>query len=116
MSNFKRDLEKMLRNVRIACGLSQREVADMLHINRSTYTYYETGKTSPDLETVRRLAILFSIPPEAFLYPEKYADIDVEQIRVRDRKIPRPSPERLGELTQEEKMLVQAHRSQKQSH
>ncbi len=114
MSNFKRDLEKMLRNVRIACGLSQREVADMLHINRSTYTYYETGKTSPDLETVRRLAILLPIPPEAFLYPEKYADIGVEQIRVKDRKIPRQSPEHLGELTQEEKMLVEAHRREKQ--
>ncbi len=113
MSNFKRNLEKMLRNVRIACGLSQREVADMLHINRSTYTYYETGKTSPDLETVRKLAILFSIPPEAFLYPEKYADIRVEQIRVRDRKILRPNPEHLGELTQEEKMLVQKHRCEK---
>jgi len=58
MSNFKKDLEKMLRNVRITCGLSQREVAEMLHINRSTYTYYETGKTSPDIDTLRKLAMI----------------------------------------------------------
>lgn len=114
MSDFKRDLEKMLRNVRTACGYSQHEVADMLNISRSTYTYYETGKTSPDIPTLHKLAILFSIPVEAFLYPEKYADMALEKIRVRGRKKSLPDPQRVGELTREEKEVIEEFRLNKE--
>ena len=42
----------MLRLLRRAGGWSQREVAERLHINRSTYAYYETGRTRPEYETL----------------------------------------------------------------
>lgn len=115
MSDFKHDLEKMLRYVRITCGFTQHEVADILQINRSTYTYYETGVTSPDVETLRKLAILFSIPAETFLYPEKYASLDLKRLRVKNKKKPSPNPQRLGELTKEEKEVVMAFRTKDMS-
>jgi len=110
MSNFKKDLEKMLKNLRLACGFTQYQVADVLNIDRSTYTYYESGKTSPDIATLRRIATLFSIPPEAFLFPEKYGEMDIKKLRVRSFKIPRIDPQRIGELTAEERELTAEER------
>ena len=40
-----------LKYYRHECGLTQQQVADRLKIERSTYTYYETGKTKPDINT-----------------------------------------------------------------
>lgn len=103
----------MLKNLRLASGFTQHQVADVLHIHRSTYTYYERGKTSPDVATLRKIAALYAIPPEAFLYPEKYGDMGIEAIKVRSFKIPRIDPQRVGELTAEEKKIIASHRLEK---
>lgn len=42
-------------------GYTQQQVADYLKISRSTYTYYETGKTEPDLASIQKLAKLFGV-------------------------------------------------------
>ena len=43
MGNFREDFSRMLRSARAAQKLTQSQVAEVLQINRSTYTYYETG-------------------------------------------------------------------------
>ena len=50
-----------LRRLRIACGLTQQAVADALHVNRATYTYYETGKTTPSVERLGKIAEIFGV-------------------------------------------------------
>ncbi|MEI6578222.1 MAG: helix-turn-helix transcriptional regulator [Eubacteriales bacterium] len=50
-----------LKRLRLYCGLTQKQIADQLNIDRSTYTYYETGKTVPDVETLRKLSRLYYI-------------------------------------------------------
>lgn len=50
-----------LRYLREKNGYTQRKVADFLNIDRSTYSYYETGKTRPDIETLKKLANLFHV-------------------------------------------------------
>ena len=50
-----------LKFYRHECGLTQQQVADRLKIERSTYTYYETGKTKPDINTLIKLAKVFNI-------------------------------------------------------
>ena len=39
-------LNERLRSLRLSMGLTQMQVAEALNIDRSTYTYYETGKTN----------------------------------------------------------------------
>ena len=51
-------------------GYSQKNVADLLNVNRSTYTYYETGKTTPDPMTLNRIAKIFGVPLAEF-FPEE---------------------------------------------
>ena len=41
--------------------MTQQQVADRLKIERSTYTYYETGKTKPDINTLIKIAKVYNI-------------------------------------------------------
>ncbi len=54
-------LTDRLRDLRKANKLTQQQVADALRLERSTYTYYETGKTQPPLPTLIRLARMFEV-------------------------------------------------------
>ena len=54
-------LSEKLKNLRRQCCLTQKQVADSLGINRSTYAYYETGKTTPDVTTLKRLADIYGV-------------------------------------------------------
>lgn len=103
-------LQNMLKAIRSACGLSQANIADALGINRATYTNYESGKSYPDLITVIELAKMFQIPPESFLYPEEYSDLDTARQRV--KHTPMVNPEKIGDLSKEEKELIASYRLQ----
>lgn len=48
-----------LRRLRTAQKWTQQDVADRLGIKRSTYAYYETCTSEPDLDTLNQLASLF---------------------------------------------------------
>ncbi|MBQ8056872.1 MAG: helix-turn-helix transcriptional regulator [Ruminococcus sp.] len=50
-----------LRHCRTNCRLSQQQVADALGINRTTYTYYESGRFEPSLHTIVKLAQIFCV-------------------------------------------------------
>ncbi|MCI9575613.1 MAG: helix-turn-helix transcriptional regulator [Clostridiales bacterium] len=41
--------------------MTQQEVADALAISRSTYSYYESGKTQPSIQTVAKMAAFFHV-------------------------------------------------------
>ncbi len=65
----KLQIGKRLRFVREKFGYTQQQVANALNIDRSTYSYYETGKTSPDITTLLALSEIFSIGVDEFLIP-----------------------------------------------
>ena len=54
-------LSKTLKKLRENCGYTQQQVAAALSIERSTYTYYETGKTTPDINTIIKLSKIFNV-------------------------------------------------------
>lgn len=60
-----------LRHCRSNCKLSQQQVADVLGIHRTTYSYYELGRSEPDLDTLVKLAHIFRVPPSSLLPSEK---------------------------------------------
>ena len=59
-----------LRKLRKQNDMTQEQVAKNLNIVRSTYAYYETGKTCPDFTTVVRLAHLFNVTTDYLLDAE----------------------------------------------
>ena len=50
-----------LKKYRNHNDLTQQQVADTLNIDRSTYSYYETGKTEPNMDTIIKLAKIFDV-------------------------------------------------------
>lgn len=50
-----------LKKLRKNHGFTQKEVANALHIDRTTYSYYEHGKILPNIYTVARLSELYNV-------------------------------------------------------
>ena len=60
-------LTKQLRHLRGYNAVTQREIADALCIDRSTYAYYELGETPPSLLMLVRLAKLYDVTTDYLL-------------------------------------------------
>ncbi len=58
-----------LKFVRECYDVSQHEVADILHIDRSTYSYYEIGKTQPNLSVLYTISQLFAVSLDDLINP-----------------------------------------------
>lgn len=56
-----------LRSLRENLGLSQKELADRLNINRSTYARYETSSTQPDYDILDALANFYDVSVDYLL-------------------------------------------------
>lgn len=63
----KKELAENIKKIRESFGLTQDEVAKVLNLERSSFSYYETGKTKPDIFTLMRLAEYLQIPFELFI-------------------------------------------------
>ena len=105
---YKHDLQRMLRSIRMACGFTQDDIAATLCVNRATYTNYETGKICPNIITLIKLGVIFQIPLDSFLHPDKYKALPTTQQRI--RHAPAVDPQKIGDLSEEEKKIIAAHR------
>ena len=54
-------MHKTIRTLRKERDLTQQQVADYLQINRSTYAYYESGRTRLNINIVVDLAHFFQV-------------------------------------------------------
>lgn len=54
-------INERLRELRTKSGYTQNQIAKILNIDRSTYSYYEIGKTMPDISSLLALAKIFNI-------------------------------------------------------
>jgi len=54
-------IPKTIKDLRTKCNYTQKQIADMLQIDRSTYSYYESGRITPDIKTVLKLAHIFNV-------------------------------------------------------
>lgn len=103
-------LNERLRELRIKCGYTQAQVAQILNIDRSTYSYYEIGKTRPDITVLVKLSRIFNIPINEMLLdernPEAVADSGVAHFFTRGRK----NVIHIYELSDAEKELIGAFR------
>ncbi|MBQ7296136.1 MAG: helix-turn-helix transcriptional regulator [Clostridia bacterium] len=49
-----------LRRIRKAHKLTQQDIANVLGVDRTTYTLYETGSTNPPIETLEKLSNMYN--------------------------------------------------------
>lgn len=61
-------MQNKLRYYRIKCGLLQKDMAELLKIDRSTYAQYESGAiTSYPINAIKRCAEIFGIDADKLL-------------------------------------------------
>ena len=60
-------LAESLKNIRKQYKMTQEEISKLLGISRSGYTYYETGKTVPSIEMLRKLSAIYSTSVDAII-------------------------------------------------
>lgn len=100
----KTQLGELLKRYRTNCMLTQQQVADALNINRTTYTYYETGKTEPSIETLHKLVQIFNITYEDLLP-------SVDDNYVKDSFISSRTNQAIYNLSKEEQQLLISRRA-----
>ncbi len=91
-----------LRTCRENCALSQKAVASALGIDRTTYTYYENGRSQPNLNTLVKIANLFCVDPATLLPFEENTPV------LRDSDSMSPNP--IYSLKKDEQNLILAFR------
>lgn len=56
-----------LKNLRVSNKKTQKEVADFLGIDRTTYVKYENGQTEPNINNIKKLADYFNVSTDYLL-------------------------------------------------
>lgn len=99
-SEIDKNVGRRLKQYRVACGLTQEQVASVLNINRTTYTKYETGVSEPSHDLLGRIVSLFGTDFNSVL-----GEKDRFEGSVYDTKMP------MFNLTKDEQRMVAGYRS-----
>ena len=73
-------LSENLQRLRMQSGLSQKELAEKLHVVRQTVSKWEKGLSVPDADMLLKLAAIFNTTPKALLGVEDPAPLDTEEL------------------------------------
>ncbi len=77
-----RSLAYKLRKCRLSAGLSQKQIAQALGLDRSAYSCYERGTSMPNIQNLQKLADIFHLSP-AQLLPGNDLGITVSDMKNR---------------------------------
>ena len=69
----KKNLGLKLLELRQKHHLTQKELCDALYIGRSTYSYFETGKRTPDIDTLLLIAEYYHVSIDSLISDDKYS-------------------------------------------
>ena len=72
------DLGKRLKIARIGKGLSQKQVAELLDVSKSTISQYETGESSPPTSALMKLTSIFGVSADFLLGLEAHETLIVD--------------------------------------
>ena len=61
-----------LKMIRIECGLTQRQVYEILNISPNGYASYEQGRTEPNIDTLKKLCSIFNVSADYLLGIDEY--------------------------------------------
>lgn len=95
-----------LRKYREKMELTQKQLAEVLNIDRSTYSYYETGKSVPPIETLIKLARIFNTTVDNLLGYEREENEPVND----DTNIYNKSRENFALLSEDEQAIIMKYR------
>lgn len=80
-------MKNKLKELRAINHLGQKDVADALHMSRSTYGNYEQGLAEPDIATIKALADYFHTTTDNLLGHEVPYLLDKSTLTSKQRKL-----------------------------
>lgn len=103
----------VLRQLRENSGLTQKQVAKELNVERSTYSYYETAVTSPSCSSIIRMSKIFNVHYSVFM--DAIADTAFDESKDGNSfttltNKPSTKRDKIYELTKSEQNLILAYR------
>ena len=66
-------LSENLKRLRKECGFKQEDVAGVLGVDRSAYSYYENGKTEPSVKNLIKISRMFKVDIDTLVGNGDYA-------------------------------------------
>lgn len=102
-----------LKKFRKLSGFRQDDVAKVIGLDRSAYAYYESGKTEPSIENIKKIAKMFGIDVNTLLG----FDVPIPEIVVRTSEENPYSvadslyEDDIGKCTSEERYLIACYRA-----
>lgn len=77
-----------LKNARIATGMKQKEVAELIGMSASTYSQYESGTREPSIGVIKRILVALGVSANDLMTEEDvgkesivFRNLDAEQAR-----------------------------------
>ena len=67
-------ISERIKAARKECKLTQQQVADVLGLDRSTYSYYELGHLKPSVEVIIKLSAIFNVDIEWLTGADRNSD------------------------------------------
>lgn len=61
------DVGSSIRELRLARGLTQEELADTLYVSRQTISHWESNRTTPDAQSLVMMGALFEVPVDTLV-------------------------------------------------
>ena len=101
----------LLKKLRKENGLTQQQVADFLHLDRSTYAYYESGRTKINIDILIRLSNFFQVSLGTLVGEELPAAVLADPAVNVDAALIDESVSNFSQLSREEQYLVILFRS-----
>ena len=71
-------LSDNIKSLRRNLGFTQKRIAELLGIDRSTYSYYELGRIKPNIHTIMLIARIFGVSYTVLLEGEEVKDDSLE--------------------------------------
>ena len=64
-------LSEKLKDLRKRACMTQDDIAEVLEMNRTSFSKYENGASTPPLAVLRKLAKIYSVPLEYLIHDEQ---------------------------------------------
>lgn len=55
------EFKNNLRQIRLDCGKTQKEVAELLCVSETCYAHWEQGRAEPSINHLKKLCIIFNV-------------------------------------------------------
>lgn len=72
--------EKQIKRLRNAYNLSQKKLADTLHVSKQTVSNWENGNIAPSVEMLMKIAAFFRVSTDFLLGLDDKAYLDISEL------------------------------------